>query len=94
MFFEFHDLKHFRGKPWSAWTDYIGFKVPPRLTENIETDITNVCQSIQLHKSDIPMFGHCSTTEMFELAICNFCGDKFKLSALLNHIILIYRMKS
>lgn len=36
--------------------------------------------------TDIPIFGHCPTAEILELAICNFCGDKLKLPALLDHI--------
>uniref|UniRef100_T1HK14 Uncharacterized protein n=2 Tax=Rhodnius prolixus TaxID=13249 RepID=T1HK14_RHOPR len=80
------DIRKFRGKPWSAWTDFIGFKVPPELTENSAAKVTNECQSMLLNKSDIPIFGHCPTAEILELAICNFCGDKLKLPALLDHI--------
>lgn len=32
------DIRKFRGKPWSAWTDFIGFKVPPgKLLVKIKT---------------------------------------------------------
>ncbi|KAK9498248.1 hypothetical protein O3M35_004104 [Rhynocoris fuscipes] len=84
----FQELKKFRGQPWSAWTDYIGCRIPPELCEDHVDNFKNdqESQTMLLSRNDIPIFGHCPTAEVFELAVCNYCGDKFKIPALLEHI--------
>ncbi|XP_014246147.1 putative uncharacterized protein DDB_G0291608 [Cimex lectularius] len=82
-------LKSFVGQPWSALTSYFNHTILPDLADEAVEPVGRIeTHSVRLNKEDMAIFGYCPAAEVFELAICNFCGDKFKIPALADHINL------
>lgn len=81
---EINNIKQLDGQPWSSWK---------KLCKNVFAGDAVMRQNeyshcVKLNREEMPIYGLCPKTEVFELVVCNYCGLKYKLPAFAEHINL------